>query len=649
MSADELLQYLTWGAYIVIFIVGVGGAIRHPRRANIDIALLFSMPALTIAIGAAAAVGLIRSGPIPNAINTTLIMAMAYFLLRLVDDFADVPAGVLWGAAGLLIVLAASAFVFAPPRPILLTLVQALYPVIIFLYAAGAFLRASRRASGVTRRRMGAVAVGALILAGLFVFAVLTVVVRLPVEVVRVVTDLAGLSSGISFLIGFAPPGILRRAWQEPELRAFLGQAATLPRLPDTASIVQELERGAATTVGAPHANIGLWDEEAQVLNWATADPPQVLAPTDRMTTGRAFLSQRPLFTPEIGPSHPLYNRARWGGAPIAIMAAPITAGQKRLGVLAVYARRAPIFADEDLALVRLLADQAAVVLESRALIDEAARVQAREETTRLKEDFLSAAAHDLKTPLTTLVGQTELLERRALRAPDAPADLESLRRLKREAYRLKTLVLELLDAARAEQGKLVGDTEDLDLVDAARDSCARHTSDRHPCVVTAEGPVRGIYDPNRVQQLLENLVENAVKYSPDGGPVQVRIWREGAWNHLTVTDHGIGIPTEDRANVFERFHRGSNVDDRRFVGMGLGLFICRGITEQHGGRIWVEAADRGPAGGRNGAGPPPGGSTFHVVLPAAPAVLAPVAAPAGPGVAPVGQPAAGADPGYRG
>jgi K+-sensing histidine kinase KdpD len=78
---------------------------------------------------------------------------------------------------------------------------------------------------------------------------------------------------------------------------------------------------------------------------------------------------------------------------------------------------------------VQLLADQAAVILESRALIDEAARVRAREEVTRLKDDFLSAAAHDLKTPLTTLVGQSQLLERRALRDPNAPADLASFRR----------------------------------------------------------------------------------------------------------------------------------------------------------------------------------------------------------------------------
>ncbi|HEX6608226.1 MAG TPA: ATP-binding protein, partial [Chloroflexia bacterium] len=138
-----------------------------------------------------------------------------------------------------------------------------------------------------------------------------------------------------------------------------------------------------------------------------------------------------------------------------------------------------------------------------------------------------------------------------------------------------------------------------------------------HPCRVDAAGPVTGVYDPVRMMQLIENLVENAVKYSPEGGPVRVQVWQEAGTNHLSVTDSGIGIPTEDLPHVFERFHRGTNVDDRRFAGMGLGLFICRGIAEQHGGHIWATRA-------------PGRGSTFHVALP--------VAAPPGesePGAAP--------------
>ncbi|HEX9369576.1 MAG TPA: histidine kinase dimerization/phospho-acceptor domain-containing protein [Roseiflexaceae bacterium] len=172
----------------------------------------------------------------------------------------------------------------------------------------------------------------------------------------------------------------------------------------------------------------------------------------------RAFRAQRPIFSPNTHYGGAAYEQLDLERRAKAVLAAPIAAGPKRLDVLVVYAPRAPIFADDDLALLQLLADQAAVVLESRALIDEAARMQAREEAARLKEDFLSAAAHDLKTLLTTLVTRAQLLERRALRAPDAPADLASIQLVVQEGQRLKRLVIELLDAARAEQGRLIGE-----------------------------------------------------------------------------------------------------------------------------------------------------------------------------------------------
>jgi signal transduction histidine kinase len=110
--------------------------------------------------------------------------------------------------------------------------------------------------------------------------------------------------------------------------------------------------------------------------------------------------------------------------------------------------------------------------------------------------------------------------------------------------------------------------------------------------------------DVHRFEQVLTNLVENALKYSPHDSPVVVRVWQTGAEARLSVQDRGIGVPVEDQPLVFERFHRARNVDDRRFAGMGLGLYIARGIVEQHGGRIWLDSS--------------PAGSTFSVALPSA-------------------------------
>ncbi len=506
------------------------------------------------------------------------------------------------------------------PRPLWLTLLCVAYFCTVLLYATGAFVRQARWSRGVTRRRMQAVALGSLFLAAAILITGLRAAVPAYEEVWTVLGYAGAVISGLAYFLGFAAPRFVRRAWQEPELRDFLREAAQLPRLATLDAIPAELEQRAAETLGAPYAAIGLWDESRQVLRFrATGTPPPRLPPErteafrqgifelrpGEMIAGRAFMAQRALFSPQAARADPQYAALYRAFGATAVLAAPITAGARRLGVLVVYAPRAPLFAEDDLELVQLLADQAAVVLESRALIDEAARVCAREEAARLKEDFLSAAAHDLQTPLTILLAQAQLLERRALRHPDAPADLVGVRRLVREARRLRSLVLEFIDVTQGGQDAAPLRRERVDLAILAREACARFTSEQHSCMFEGDPSVVGAYDAARIRQVLDNLLENAVKYSPAGGIICVRVWQRDGWAHLTVTDPGIGIPPGDVLHLFERFQRGTNVDDRRFAGMGLGLYICRGIVDQHGGHIQVESV-------------PGKGTTVHVTLPLA-------------------------------
>ncbi|MBI3964508.1 MAG: GAF domain-containing protein [Chloroflexi bacterium] len=602
MSADDFLQLLTEVLYLLVFAVVATQAVQQPHRAAIDIALLFGATTLIIAQRWIDLLFGVMLKQWLGMVNSSLLMALPYLLLRLVDDFSDVPRWLMRGAEIGLGLAVAGLFLLTQPFSLPITLLYVAYFVSLVIYAATMFARESRRSSGVTKRRLQAVAVGSTFLALLLVTAGLQAVLPELRDTWTVLGRLCSLASGLGYFLGFAPPPLLRRAWQEPELRSFLGRAASLPRLPSTETIVRELELGAAKSTGAPEAAIGLWDEAAGALRYQRQGQ-RFAIPKGELIAGRAFARQQAIFEPSTLAADPLHAELYRHANAKAVLVAPITAGDRRLGVLTVYAPRAPIFAADDLVLVRLLADQAAVVLESRALIDEAARVRAREEATRLKDDFLSAAAHDLKTPLTTLVAQAQLLDRRARLHPEAPADAAGLERLVKESKRLSSLVLELLDAAQAERGKLVGQRELVDLLELARENCARHTSERHQCLVEGVAPVVGELDRSRIEQLLENLVENAVKYSPDGGEIRVRVWLEQDTAQFTVTDRGIGIPAADLPLLFERFHRGTNVDDRRFAGMGLGLFICRGIVEQHGGRIWAMS--------RSGAG-----TTFHVSLP---------------------------------
>lgn len=608
MSADMFVTYLTWGFYLLVFVVTLARALRQPRRANVDIALFFSVTTIVIVLGVLGNLGILHPSPVMNAINGSLLLSLSYLLLRLVEDFASPPSWLVPAAGAGWLLLSAGLFFYPPPRPGWLTEIQLLYFIGAQFYAAIAFIRQSRRTSGVTSRRMRAVAGGFLLLGLAFVGSSLTFLFPALATLARLSFAACSLASGLCYFVGFATPGWLRRAWQEPELRAFLGRAASLPRLPDTAAILDALEHGAATSIGAPNARIGLWDESAQALRYRTHENEPTLLPiTPESPSGRTFLTQQPILEAKPPKDNRAYAAARRNLQAEAILAAPITAGEKRLGVLTVYAPRAPIFADDDLELVQLLADQAAVILESRSLIDEASRVQAREEVTRLKDDFLSVAAHDLKTPLTTLVGQAQLMERRALRQPDAPADLAGIQRLVQEGQRLKTLVLELLDASRAEQGRLVGERESFDLAALLQERCERSLPGYHQLLCDIPAPVIGAFDRNRILQLFDNLLENAIKYSPQGGEIQVRVWQESGRARFSLTDPGIGILPDDLPHLFDRFYRGGNVDDRRHAGMGLGLFICHGIAEQHGGRIWATSQ-------------PGHGSTFHVELPLLPA-----------------------------
>ena len=583
MTITLFVQYILCGVYVAIFLRVLADAIRQPRRTTITIAVFFGLPCGVILITVLTAVGALVYGPTLSAINRALILTSCYMLLRLVSDFAEVSPRLLGTAAVLVVMLSVSSFVWLSPRPIWLVVGQSSFFVGLELYAAQAFWRAARRGGGVTRRRMQVAAFGSVCLA----LATVTVGSQTYLPSLRLITAMLVLIAAIFYLLAFATPNVVRRVWQEPELRAFLSRAARLPRLPNVQRMVQELERGAAESLGALAARVGLWNEQTQTLHMVgpilqTATPLPTTSLLADTPTLRVFREQRPLFAS----NDPRSATDDAGMKAESVLAAPITVGTRRLGVLTVYAERAPIFAADDLALVQLLADQAAVLLESRTLIDEVARVEAQEKAARLKDDFLIAAAHDLRTPLTTLMGRVQLMERRVLRDPESPADLATIQVVFKEARRLKQLVSNLLDAARADSEPLVGQRELLDLVAVVNDVCIERPSPRHPYTINSAESVVGEFDRERIVQVLDNVLNNALEYTPEGGEVILKVWQDQEWNHLSVLDNGIGIPAADLPHVFKRFYRGENVNDVQFSGLGLGLYICRTIVEQHGGII---------------------------------------------------------------
>lgn len=225
--------------------------------------------------------------------------------------------------------------------------------------------------------------------------------------------------------------------------------------------------------------------------------------------------------------------------------------------------------------------------------------VTERKQAERAREALLASISHDLKSPLTVIRGHAQLLQVKAKRPGTNPAELtEGLMKIDAAAARMASQLTELLDVTRQQMGQpLELQREPVDLVALARERVAIHqqTSRRHTIEVEAtEAELIGQWDRARLERVLDNVIGNAVKYSPQGGRVSVHVGCEldhdTRWAVLTVHDEGVGIPPADLPHVFAPFHRGGNVGS--IPGTGVGLAGARQIVEQHGGTIAVESVE---------------------------------------------------------
>ena len=296
MNALDLISAVTQLIYVLIFISVVLRAARQPTRAHTDMTLFFGAVAFIILTSRVAAL-IGTAPPWLTTVEVAVLMALPYVLLRLVDDFTHVRSAIKRGAELGLAVGIIATYATAPTLPTPVILYVVLYFFVVSIYCASAFIRAARRSRGVTRRRMEAISLGTILLGTDILIAGLTPLSR-PDDraVLEALGQLLGLGSGVSYYLGFAPPAILRRAWQEPELRTFLARAASLPRLPATLDIVRELERGAANSTGTT-ARIGLWQDETANLRFWQDDGETVDIEPGKHFAGRAFELQRPIFS----------------------------------------------------------------------------------------------------------------------------------------------------------------------------------------------------------------------------------------------------------------------------------------------------------------------------------------------------------------
>jgi PAS domain S-box-containing protein len=233
--------------------------------------------------------------------------------------------------------------------------------------------------------------------------------------------------------------------------------------------------------------------------------------------------------------------------------------------------------------------------------------VTALRELEQAKSDFVSTVSHELRTPLTSIKAYVATLRRKDVDFDERTRE-EFLKVVEEEADRLTRLISDILDVSKIESGRLELKKRDFDMIKLLRIVTERMQSqtENHDIKLEAEEAAASVYgDPDKIEQVIMNLVDNAVKYSPDGGDITVSLSAGRRKLELSFKDSGVGIPEDHLATVFEKFHRVDNTATREIYGTGLGLYVSKSIIEAHGGTIWVESRMEK-------------GSTFHFTLPLA-------------------------------
>src|SRR2546421_7150629 len=416
-----------------------------------------------------------------------------------------------------------------------------------------------------------------------------------------------------------------RKALREYEtlLQRLSQLAESLGTARDHLSIFRDLRDFAVVSVPTVGIFISLYDEkrDVRVAKYAGGDGEEVdvsqLPPMPVSSEGpnsRAVRTRQVVITNDywemklkgrgqlgvlIGPDN--------GLRPQSSLVVPMATLGRIVGTVEVQSYENHAYREEHVTAMKMAANLAAVAIENMRLLQFESRARvAAEESNRLKDEFLATLSHELRTPLTAILGWSSMLRDARL---DEKTRATALEIIERNARTQQQIVDDILDVSRIITGQLRFEAEPTDVrgvVEAAVDTVRPAASAKSIALRTefepGVGPVMG--EPRRLQQVVWNLLLNAVKFTPIGGEVRVRVESGGAHARVTVTDTGVGIAPNFLPFVFDRFRQGDQSTTRTHGGLGLGLAIVRHLVELHGGTVRAESDGEGR------------GATFTVELP---------------------------------
>lgn len=381
-----------------------------------------------------------------------------------------------------------------------------------------------------------------------------------------------------------------------------LAQVAQLgvPRIADWCTVDMRTESGAIRQLAVAHV-------DPDKVRWARelneANPPDPDAPTGVPNVLRTGESE---YYPEITDEMLVATAKNEEELALvrkvgfsSVIVAPMRVRGTAIGAITfVAAESGRRYTQADLAMAEEVASRAALAVENARLYSEAQRAIA------VRDEFMSLASHELKTPVTSLKMYTQVLQRQAERRGDAGMT-DRFVKMDRQIDKLTGLINDLLNVARIEGGRLEYLDESFDLnavvreaVDAVQSTTAKHTIAIQGALDT---PIWG--DGERIGQVVTNLLTNAVKYSPQADRVIVRLAREDETAVISVQDFGIGVDEAQQQKIFDQFYRVSDPSEKTYPGLGLGLYIASEIVKRHGGMLRVQSAKDE-------------GATFTVILP---------------------------------